>query len=133
MGTIESTLIPIFVCVVLPVSIVLIISISKVIIYRLRTKIILKAIESNDFDTEKIAMLLRKRERTALQVLNLRLLRGCIFTLLGISFLILAVAKVWMDLSLVMSLAFLSIGISYLIVYFVTRIQTKSEDNSVEC
>lgn len=48
-------------------------------------EIIIKAIENNSsIDADKLAEALGKRQRTPLQVLQLRLLRGCIFTFAGI-------------------------------------------------
>ena len=72
-----QTLVPIFVCVVLPIAIVLIVSLAKMNADNKRTQIILKAIEANrDVDTEKLIESMKKPEKTALQILNLRLLRA---------------------------------------------------------
>ncbi len=47
---------------------------------------LIKAIESNcDIDADKLAEALQKPKKTALEILNLRLLRGCIFSLVGIA------------------------------------------------
>ena len=104
-----------------------------------RTQIILKAIEANrDVDTEKLIESMKKPEKTALQILNLRLLRGCIFSLVGLGLVIVAVVGLLNDVPfaddpvsvpLVFGSASLTVGLSYLIVYFVTRRQLKSSEN----
>ena len=134
-----QTLVPIFVCVVLPIAIVLIVSLAKMNADNKRTQIILKAIEANrDVDTEKLIESMKKPEKTALQILNLRLLRGCIFSLVGLGLVIVAVVGLLNDVPfaddpvsvpLVFGSASLTVGLSYLIVYFVTRRQLKSSAN----
>ncbi len=134
-----QTLVPIFVCVVLPIAIVLIVSLAKMNADNKRTQIILKAIEANrDVDTEKLIESMKKPEKTALQILNLRLLRGCIFSLVGLGLVIVAVVGLLNDVPfaddpvsvpLVFGSASLTVGLSYLIVYFVTRRQLKSSEN----
>ncbi|MCH5219416.1 MAG: hypothetical protein J1F20_02510 [Muribaculaceae bacterium] len=96
-----------------------------------RAQIIIKAIESgNDIDTEHLTEALRKPQKSPWEILNLRLLRGCIFSLIGVG---LIVSALWIlsyakahDVEDVFGLIFfgflsLAIGLSYLIVYFVTR------------
>ncbi len=134
-----QTLVPIFVCVVLPIAIVLIVSLAKMNADNKRTQIILKAIEANrDVDTEKLIESMKKPEKTALQILNLRLLRSCIFSLVGLGLVIVAVVGLLNDVPfaddpvsvpLVFGSASLTVGLSYLIVYFVTRRQLKSSEN----
>lgn len=126
-------LVPIFICVVLPVSIVLLTVAKKMYSDKQRTTIILKAIEANnDIDADKLAESLRKQPRTPLEILNLRLLRGCIFTLVGIGLCVAGLlsysggAEVGADpvfIPLILGFASISVGVSYLIVYFVTRKQ----------
>ncbi|MDE6028457.1 MAG: hypothetical protein K2G23_10325, partial [Muribaculaceae bacterium] len=78
-------LVPIFICCVLPIAVVLITALTKINADRQRANIIIKAIEANNnIDADKLAESLKKPQRTPLQILNLRLLRGCIFTLIGI-------------------------------------------------
>lgn len=127
----EDILIPIFICVVLPVAIVLIISISKIKTDNLRTQIIIRAIEANkDVDTAKLLESMKKPQKTARDILFLRLLRGCIFTLIGLFSIILGICTFanGEDFSSdpvffpsFLGCVFLAIGISYLIVYFATR------------
>lgn len=132
---IVEIIVPIFVCVVLPISIVLIIALRKMNSDNKRTQIIIRAIEANkDVDTEKLIESLQTPKPTALEILNSRLLRGCMYTLIGVSLAIfgtvnLALGYQFESESVMVSFIFggisLAIGISYLIVYFVTRKQVE--------
>ncbi|MDE6488700.1 MAG: hypothetical protein K2L46_05410, partial [Paramuribaculum sp.] len=76
-----ATLVPIFVGVVLPIAIVAITAASKINNDNKRSKVLIKAIESNcGIDADKLAETLQKPKKTAREILNLRLLRGCIFS-----------------------------------------------------
>ena len=128
-----SIIVPIFICVVLPVSIVLIVYLASMNSDNKRAKILIKAIESGTaIDTDKLADALRKPRKTARELLNLRLLRGCIFSILGAFMLLLSIVGFYAggDFAdefgfdvLFCSAIFLAIGVSYLIVYFVSRKQ----------
>lgn len=128
-----AELIPIFVCVVLPVSIVLIVMLASMNSDNKRAKILIKAIEANNtIDADKLAEALRKPRKSPLELLNARLLRGCIFTFAGIGLLAFAAVGLINDLPFaedpvavpgMIGAASLAIGLSYLIVYFVTRKQ----------
>ncbi len=128
-----STLIPIFVCVVLPVAIVLIISLSKMNAENKRTQIIIKAIEANkDVDTDKLIESLKKSQKTAREILNGRLLRGCMYSLIGVALAIVGIVNLatgsdFSEDTVTVPFIFggisLAIGISYLIVWKVTRNQ----------
>lgn len=127
-----SIILPIFICVVLPISIVLIFALTNINSDNKRAQILIKAIESNNsIDANLLSESLQKPKKTALEILNLRLLRGCIFSLLGLLFLIIVAI---MSLSgghdsdtiyctLMTGGASFAVGISYLIVYRVTRKQ----------
>ena len=129
-------LVPIFVCVVLPVSIVLIVSLRKWNSDNKRAEILTKAIESGrEVDTERLVESLRdpkNRQYTEKDLLYARLLRGCIFTLVGIA---LSVVYFLWPVNDIDELSFLmlvgailtAIGIAYLIVYFVTRKEVLKE------
>lgn len=133
----EAILVPIFICVVLPVAIVGIVFAAAINSDNKRAQVLIKAIESNcGIDTDKLAEALRKPKKTAREVLNLRLLRGCIFSAIGLGFCILAILALttktalyyddaYLPISLIIGVPSLGIGISYLIVYFVTRKQVK--------
>lgn len=133
----ESILIPIFVCVVLPVSIVAIVFKASINSDNKRAQVLIKAIESNcGINTDKLAEALRKPKKTAREILNLRLLRGCIFSLIGLGFLVIVILSLttktslyydpsYLPFSLIICIPSLAIGISYLTVYFATRKQIK--------
>lgn len=129
----EDILVPLGICVALPVLVVW-------IIYRAvgnndnrRAEVLLKALDSNNVvDTEQLVKAFSKPRRTPRELLNLRLLRGCVFTLIGVFievFLVIIGAceeTVMMEpLFLIGGIAILplAIGVGYLVVYFVTRKQ----------
>lgn len=128
-----ATLVPIFVCVVLPIAIVLIISLSETIKEKQKANIIIKAIEANNnIDADKLAESLKKPVKTARQILNSRLLRGCIFSLVGLFICIVGIVNLCtgsdfsadpVTVPLIFGGASIAIGISFLIVYFVTHKQ----------
>lgn len=137
----EEVLVPIFICVVLPVAIVAIIYWGRVNNDNKRTQVLIKAIEANnDIDADKLAEALAKPRKTAKEILNGRLLKGCIFTFIGVCCEIFALVEYFSqnaDTSFLDSIeAFgviggisLAIGISFLIVYFVTRKQISGTDD----
>ncbi len=135
----SSTLVPIFVCVVLPVAVVLISALTKMNSENKRTQIIIKAIESNnDVDVDKLVESFKRPQKTAREILNLRLLRGSIFSLIGLGMMAIAIfnylsgAELESDpvaVLLVSGGASLAVGISYLVVYFVSRKQVEAESN----
>lgn len=117
----EDILVPIFVCCVLPVSIVLIIYLAYINADNKRAQVLIKAIESgNVMDTDKLAEALKKPQKSAREILNLRLLRGCIFSLIGVSII---VTSLFIDMpkAILVGALSLAIGLSYLIVWFVSR------------
>lgn len=143
-----ATLVPIFVCVVLPIAVVLITSLTKMNNDNKRTQIIIKAIEANkDVDTDKLIESLKKPRKTAAEIRNTRLLLGCIFSLIGLCLVIVGIVNwlatdvdAYLDIdtysdAVAIPLVFggmsMAVGISYLIVYFVTRKQstTNTEEN----
>lgn len=131
----EEVLVPIFICVVLPVAIVAIIYWERVNNDNKRTQVLIKAIEANnDIDADKLAEALAKPRKTAKEILNGRLLKGCIFTLIGVCCEIFALVQYFsqdadtsfldsIEASGIIGGISLAIGISFLIVYFVTRKQ----------
>lgn len=119
----------ILICVVLPISIVLINALSRINADNKRTQILIKAIESNNsLDTDKLAASLEKPRKSAKEILNRRLLNGCIFTFLGIASAI--CSTVWLNVFndvkfsgicfLACAFSF-AIGLGFLVTYFVTR------------
>lgn len=128
-------LVPIFVCVVLPVAIVAIIFAASMNSDNKRAQVLIKAIEANNnIDADKLAEALRKPKKSSREVLNQRLLMGCIFTFIGVALFIFGLVSYFMGVGfesspvtvpMLFGGASLAIGLSYLVVYFVTRKQVK--------
>lgn len=128
-------LIPISICAILPISIVLIIFLALMNSDNKRAKVLIKAIESgNGVDADKLAAAMQKPRKTPRELLNSRLLRGCIFSFIGIALIILGILSLVngvdfesdpVFIPVMFGSASLAIGISYLIVYFLTRNQVK--------
>lgn len=131
----SEILVPIFVCVVLPVAVVAIVFAAAMNNDNKRAKVLIKAIESKcGIDADKLAEALHKPQKTAREILNLRLLRGCIFSLIGLAVFVVGIVSFYgigafsedsFTVSLMFGGASLAIGLSYLVVYFVTRKQIK--------
>lgn len=128
-----QVLVPIFVCVVLPVAIVLIVSLTKINADNKRTEVIIKAIEANnDIDADKLAESLRKPHKSAREILNGRLLRGCIFSFVGLVLVIIGLVSLIagseigadnVTVPMIFGGVSIAVGASYLLVYAVTRRQ----------
>lgn len=128
-----AVLVPIFCGCVLPIAIVLIVCLRKMNSDNKRTQIITKAIEANrDVDTDKLIESLKDARKTEQEILNCRLLRGCMYSLIGVVLAIVGIAYLFtgfelsddpVTFSFICGGISLAIGISYLIVYFVTRKQ----------
>lgn len=87
-----AIVIPICVCVILPIVIVWIVFNSINNRTNRQTEIVLEALKCNpNVDSEKLLESLKKREYTLWESLNRKLLRGGIFTLMGIAFALLAI------------------------------------------
>lgn len=137
-------LVPVGICVVLPVLIIWLIVRGNMNSVNKRAQVLIEAIKANDnIDADKLVEALAKPKRSgrsARQLLNLRLLRGCILSLIGVvvttlSFWIWAVEAIDTDelyLVLLISTVCLAIGIGYLIVYFVSRKQLSSDNTDSE-
>lgn len=130
----ESILISISICVILPIAIVSIICYTRMNSDNQRTQVLLKAIEANNIDADKLAESLRKpvKLRSPREVLNFRLLNGCVFSFLGLGIVLAGVylACTMPDISeklrfflYLISVIPLAIGFGNLVVYFVTRKQ----------
>lgn len=133
-----SVLVPIFVCVVLPVSIVYIVFRAAVNGDNKRAQVLLKAIETNNnIDADKLAEALQRPRKSARQLLNLRLLRGCLFTLLGLFLLVAGLITYSLGTPFIADSVYvpfifggasMAIGASFLIVFFVTRKQVSDHE-----
>lgn len=132
----EDILVPIFICVVLPVSIVLIVFMTRRNSDNKRAEILIKAIETgSDINADKLAEALRKpmkQPKSAREILNMRLLRGCLGAFIGLALCTVSIVSLCngSDMSSDnVSIPFmfgglsLAIGLSYIVVYFVTRKQ----------
>lgn len=133
MGTV-ALLVPLGVCVLLPIMLGWFYFSSVNNKANRRAEVMTKAIEAN-VCPEKLDNVFESLKKTAEEISQTRLLNGCIFTLLGISLLIMTL--VFSDDGLQRLMYFLSsvcfsIGIGYLIVYFVTRKTVKVEKEEQE-
>lgn len=134
----SNVLVPIAVCMVLPIAIVLIVALTRMNGDNKRTQIIIKAIEANNnVDADKLVESLKKTRKTPREVLSLRLLRGCIFSLVGLGLIIVGLFNLLngtsfnsdpVSVPFVFGGASIAVGISYLIVYLVTRKQLKNTE-----
>lgn len=124
-----SVLVPIAICVVLPVMIVWIVFRTIMNADNKRAQVLTEAIKSNNgIDADRLAEAMTKKTRTPREILNLRLLRGCIFSLTGLAMMIAPCIFDMFDLFAwpqSIGLILTAIGISYLVVYFVTKRQTE--------
>lgn len=118
------------ICVVLPVLVVWISARVKMNKENKRTEVLIKALESNvGVDTDKLAEALAPSRKTEREVLFGRLLRGCLYTFLGVALLIVHTAMRpaadadgdFLNTLLVGGSASLAVGFSFLVVYFATR------------
>lgn len=135
-----ATLVPISICVVLPIMIIYLITRQGINNDNKRAEIIIKAIEANNnIDADKLAEALGKQKKTPREILNRRLLYGCIFTLEGIGLSIAGIIGLCngmefgadpVSIPIISGMICLALGISYLIVFFVTRKQVDCTENN---
>ncbi len=134
MVELAGILVPIFVCVVLPTAVVWIVFRASMNSDNKRAEVLMKALETNnEINAKKLAEAFQKKRPTAIEMLNARLQRGCIFSLVGLALLIVDVLGLfygdWNTQSLtIFSSIFLAVGFGYLIVYFVTRKQVEKKE-----
>lgn len=140
--SILEALIPISIVCILPICIVWIVNRRGIISDKLRAEVLLKALESNyNIDADKLAEALRKPVKTAREIRNMRLLRGCMFTFVGVLFIVIALvglcsgADFTADPVTLPALAgsiSLAIGVSYLIVWKVMDRQAAENSEAAE-
>ena len=136
----EDALIVICICVVLPVLIVLITSLTKMNAENKRSQIIIKALEANkDVDTNKLLEAFKAPGKSAREILNGRLLRGCMYSLIGVALAVIGSVNLvtgsdFSDDCVTVPFIFggisVAIGLSYLIVYYVTRKQVETPEQN---
>ncbi len=135
-----AMLVPIFICCILPLGIVLIIFGTKAYCNKKQSEILIKAID-NGIDTDKLLESLANPKKTPLEILNKRLQRGCVYSMLGVACLILGIIinyskilpmtavderLVFTMIFIVFGGIFMAIGISFLITWASTRKQVKN-------
>lgn len=135
----EEIIVPIFVACVMPIAIVLIVALRKSNTVNKRSEILIKAIEANkEVDTDKLIETMKEPTKSPQEILNARLLRGCMFSLIGLALVIVGIVNLANGTEfsadpVTMPMMFggisLAIGISYLIVYFVTRNQIETPED----
>ena len=128
----ENVLLPLGICVALPVLIVWIVFRAGIIADRLRSQVLIKAIESNNnIDADKLAEAMQKPRKTPAERQQMRLMRGCLFSLLGLGALSYAVYLMSLEREdatfFITAGVCLSVGISYLVVYFIARKEEKKD------
>lgn len=125
-----AVIVPIAVVVVLPVLIVWLIARVKINNDNRRSEALLEAIrQGSNVDADRLAKFFSRENRTPAELLNLRLLRGSIFTLLGVAFCVVSIVTDYVGIAgsdgilgfAVTSAVAFAIGVGYLIVYFVSR------------
>lgn len=128
-------LVPICCGCVLPIAIVALVSLRKRNSDNKRAEVMIKAIESGEeVQAEKLAEALGKPIVSPQELLNARLLRGCIYSLVGLALLLVNIfTAIDADLSTMLILCgaiSIAIGVAYLIVYFMTRNQVSGRKDS---
>lgn len=129
-GIIIGTLVPLGICVVLPVLVVWLFTRAVINKENRNADVLIEAIRNNaGVDTDKLAQALGRQNKSPRELLNLRLLRGAIFSLIGVVFVIATIILVSggygmseiFGLLLIVGGVFLAVGIGYLIVFSSAR------------
>lgn len=135
----DEALVSIFICVVLPIAIVLIIYLAHINNDNKRAKVLIKAIEANNnIDADKLAAAMQRPQKTNREIFNRRLLRGCIFSLVGLVMVISGIVY-WIieknfdadgvTVPLTLGGILIAVGASFLIVCYVNRKQDRGLQN----
>lgn len=136
-----KTLIPISISCLLPLGIIWLYYRVQMNKENKRTEIIMKALESNsnsNLDTDSLVKALENTSKTPQGIRYARLQRGCQYTLLGIALCVVFLISNGMEidsdgafLMIFAGAASIAVGISYLIVYFVSG-KSSTDNNSSE-
>lgn len=135
----EAILIPIAICVVLPVMVVWLTTRAATNADNQRARVLMKAIESNaQIDADKLAEALQRPKRTPAEQQSRRLLRGVLFTGLGVVFLIAGIVSWYitpsedtLSMALLGGGVCLAVGCAFLVVFFVNR-RKQTDKSSAE-
>lgn len=116
-------LVPIGVAVVLPIAVVAIVFKSVLASERNRKEIILAALEKNpNLDVEDLVKRMKKSEKLIKEKLLARLEHGCLCCLMGVAFVLLYFfLSVQKEILIIAGVALITIGIAFLVGYFVGR------------
>lgn len=130
-----GTLVPIFVCVVLPVSIVWLVSRAGVNRDRQRSQVVIEALKNNpDIDINDILKTYSVKDKTPQEKLQNRLLRGVLFSILAVAITVFVIFDVYglgNQGMLVLDIVFYGLGISNMVVFFLQRKQlAESQQNN---
>lgn len=140
MYMLQSILVPIFICVVLPVMVVWLICRATINSDNKRAQVLIEAIRHNkDIETDALAKAFAKKRKSFQRIQLRRLLNGCILSLVGFSLFItnLVVLNIndywetdefiaWLFISVIC----FAVGISFLIVYFVGRKSPEDKESN---
>lgn len=130
--TLIAILVPLGICVALPVLVIWLFTRAETKKENRNADVLIEAIRNNaGVDTDRLAQALGRQNKSPRELLNLRLLRGAIFSLIGVVFVIATIILVSggygmseiFGLPLIVGGVFLAVGIGYLIVYFVSKKQ----------
>lgn len=134
-----DTLVPIFVCVVLPVSIVWLASRAGVNKDRQRSQVVIEALKNNpDIDINEILKTYSVKEKTPQEKLQNRLLRGVLFSILAVAITVFVIFDVYglgNQGMLVLDIVFYGLGISNMVVFFLQRkhlAESQQNNNNTE-
>lgn len=129
----NDIILPLCICVVLPIAVVLITSLTKINADNKRSQVIIKAIEANkDIDADKLVESLKNSQKTPREILNRRLQRGTMYSIIGVMLLIVggingaigaSIDDDGVAIPLIAGGIAIAIGVSNLITYRVSRKQ----------
>ena len=133
LGFLIPILVPLGICVALPVLIVWLVTRAYINSDNKRAAVLIEAIKANSgLDSDALIKAFAKPKKNPIELLNARLLRGCMFSLIGLAVTVISIVLLAGNnnnevatLLLIAGSVCLSIGVSFLVVYFMTRKQVK--------
>ena len=130
-------LVPLGICVALPVLIVWLTTRSKIIADKLRAQIILEAIKNNPtIDPNELAKMFKPATKSEKEILNTRLQRGTVCTVLGLGGIIGSLLISYFGfftsedlmVAIFLSVIVLAVGVGSLVTFFYQRKQVANND-----